>query len=219
MAGYARASGRTGVCLAHLGPRGDEHGHRPRPRRTWTQIRSSSSRGRFPRSLIGNRRLSRRRTSSGSAALGTKHNYLVKETKDLARIIKEAFYIASTGRPGPVLVDMPKDVLAGSARYDLPQGCESPWISPHVRRAPAPGGKRGAAADVPGAAGRLRRGRRHPVERLRGAGGTFQRALPPCDHDRLMGMGGASPDPNPLSLGMLGCTGRTRRTWRSPART
>jgi acetolactate synthase-1/2/3 large subunit len=51
----------------------------------------------------------------------TKHNYLIKQTNDMARIIKEAFYIASTGRPGPVLVDIPKDVLTGTAEYHLPK--------------------------------------------------------------------------------------------------
>src|SRR4030067_181569 len=51
----------------------------------------------------------------------TKHNYLTKQKSIMARIIKEAFYIASTGRPGPVLVDIPKDVLTGTAEYHLPK--------------------------------------------------------------------------------------------------
>jgi len=51
----------------------------------------------------------------------TKHNYLVKHAKDMPRIIKEAFFIASTGRPGPVLVDIPKDVLTTTAEYHLPK--------------------------------------------------------------------------------------------------
>jgi acetolactate synthase-1/2/3 large subunit len=51
----------------------------------------------------------------------TKHNYLVKDTKDLARIIKEAFHIASTGRPGPVVIDLPRDISTNTARFDYPK--------------------------------------------------------------------------------------------------
>ena len=50
----------------------------------------------------------------------TKHNYLVRDVKDLARTIKEAFYIAASGRPGPVLVDIPKDVASDDAEFSYP---------------------------------------------------------------------------------------------------
>ena len=50
----------------------------------------------------------------------TKHNYLVKDVKDLGRVMKEAFYVARNGRPGPVLVDLPKDVLVDSTEFKYP---------------------------------------------------------------------------------------------------
>ena len=51
----------------------------------------------------------------------TKHNYLVRDVKEMARIIKEAFYIARSGRPGPVLIDIPKDVSAAIAEFTYPE--------------------------------------------------------------------------------------------------
>ena len=63
----------------------------------------------------------------------TKHNYLVKKTEDIAGIIKEAFYIASTGRPGPVLIDLPKDVLTGKAEFIYPDKIEMRSYKPKVK--------------------------------------------------------------------------------------
>ncbi len=60
----------------------------------------------------------------------TKHNYLVMETADIPRVIKEAFHIASTGRPGPVLVDIPKDVLTEDAEFEYPDSVDLPGYSP-----------------------------------------------------------------------------------------
>ena len=54
----------------------------------------------------------------------TKHNYLVRDVKDLARTIKEAFYIAASGRPGPVLVDIPKDVANASTDFRYPDSVD-----------------------------------------------------------------------------------------------
>ncbi len=55
-----------------------------------------------------------------------KHNYLVKDVKDLSRIIKEAFHIATTGKPGPVVVDMPKDILSASCEFVWPDSVKLP---------------------------------------------------------------------------------------------
>ena len=63
----------------------------------------------------------------------TKHNYLVKDVNDLARIIREAFYIASTGRPGPVLVDLPKDVLTSKTEFVYPEKIELRGYKPKVK--------------------------------------------------------------------------------------
>ena len=54
----------------------------------------------------------------------TKHNYLVKDIKDLPRIVKQAFYIARTGRPGPVLIDLPKDVQMMTDNFHYPETVE-----------------------------------------------------------------------------------------------
>jgi acetolactate synthase-1/2/3 large subunit len=61
----------------------------------------------------------------------TKHNYLVKDIKDLARTIKEAFYLARSGRPGPVLVDLPKDVMAASCKFEYPERITMRSYNPH----------------------------------------------------------------------------------------
>lgn len=67
----------------------------------------------------------------------TKHNYLVKDAKDLARVIKEAFYIASTGRPGPVLIDLPVDVQIQEAEFEWPERVELPGYSVQIEPHPA----------------------------------------------------------------------------------
>ena len=62
----------------------------------------------------------------------TKHNYLVKDVKDLGRVMKEAFYVARNGRPGPVLVDLPKDVLVDSTDFKYPDKVYHPRVQTHV---------------------------------------------------------------------------------------
>src|SRR3990170_122151 len=117
--GYARASGKTGVCLVTSGPGATN---------TVTGIATAYMdsipvvvfTGQVPTLMIGNDAF-QEADIVGITRPCTKHNYLVKETKDLARIVKEAFVIASTGRPGPVLVDMPKDVLMNQAEYVMPK--------------------------------------------------------------------------------------------------
>ena len=108
--GYARSSGRVGVCVATSGPGATN---------LVTGIASSQMdsvpivviTGQVPRSAIG--RDSFQETDiSGITLPITKHNFLVMEVEDVAPAIKEAFHIARTGRPGPVLVDLPKDILS-----------------------------------------------------------------------------------------------------------
>lgn len=66
----------------------------------------------------------------------TKHNYLVDDVKDLARIIKEAFYIAGTGRPGPVLIDLPKDVQVHECEFEYPEKVHLPGYNPQIKGSP-----------------------------------------------------------------------------------
>lgn len=109
--GYARALGKPGVVIVTSGPGATN---------TVTGIATAYMdsipmvviTGQVPTALIGNDAF-QEADIVGITRPCTKHNYLVKDLKDLPRIIKEAFYIATTGRPGPVLVDIPKDVLTG----------------------------------------------------------------------------------------------------------
>ncbi|MBG0775857.1 MAG: biosynthetic-type acetolactate synthase large subunit [Desulfovibrionaceae bacterium] len=118
--GYARASGRVGVCLVTSGPGATN---------TVTGIATAYCdsipmvvfTGQVPSPLIGNDAF-QEVDIVGITRPCTKHNYLVKDIKDLPRIIKEAFYLARTGRPGPVLVDVPKDVLQQKMRLKYPEG-------------------------------------------------------------------------------------------------
>ncbi len=106
--GYARATGRAGVCLVTSGP-----GATNLVTALATAYSDSSPvvalTGQVPTSVIGTDAF-QEADVVGITRPCTKHNFLVRDIKDLARTIKEAFYIATTGRPGPVLIDIPKDV-------------------------------------------------------------------------------------------------------------
>lgn len=116
--GYARASGKVGVALVTSGPGGTN---------TVTGIVNAYMdstpivviTGQVPTKLIGNDAF-QEADIVGITRPCTKHNYLVKQLKDLPRIIMEACYLAKSGRPGPVLVDVPKDVLMDSAEIKFP---------------------------------------------------------------------------------------------------
>jgi len=201
--GYARASGKIGVCLVTSGPGATN---------TVTGIATAYMdsipvvvfSGQVPTLMIGNDAF-QEADIVGITRPCTKHNYLVKEVKDLARIMKEAFYIASTGRPGPVLVDIPKDVLTASAEYALPKEVNvrgyHPTYEGHPRQVES--------------AVRLIREKERPV--LYAGGGVIlsgsSRQLVEFAHTlgipvttTLMGMG-AFPGTDPLYMGMLGMHG------------
>ncbi|HBG93267.1 MAG: acetolactate synthase, large subunit, biosynthetic type [Nitrospirae bacterium GWF2_44_13] len=117
--GYARSSGKVGVALVTSGPGATN---------TVTGIATASMdsiplvvfSGQVPTMLIGNDAF-QEADIVGITRPCTKYNYLVKDVNDLARIVKEAFYIASSGRPGPVLIDLPKDVTVGKADFVWPE--------------------------------------------------------------------------------------------------
>ena len=113
--GYARASGKTGVCLVTSGPGATN---------TVTGIATAYMdsipvvvfTGQVPTQLIGNDAF-QEVDIVGITRPCTKHNYLVQSAEEFPRIIKEAFYLARSGRPGPVLVDIPKDVTKEIVDY------------------------------------------------------------------------------------------------------
>ena len=109
--GYARATGKVGVCTATSGP-GATNLATGIAGAMMDSVPMVAITGQVPRPAIG--RDSFQETDITGITLPiTKHNMLVMEVKDIAAAVKEAFYIARTGRPGPVLLDIPKDVLAG----------------------------------------------------------------------------------------------------------
>jgi acetolactate synthase I/II/III large subunit len=117
--GYARATGKVGVVLVTSGPGATN---------TVTGIATAFMdsiplvimTGQVPTLLIGNDAF-QEADIIGITRPCTKHNYLVKDVKDLARILKQAFYVARSGRPGPVLVDLPKDTLVDSIEFKYPE--------------------------------------------------------------------------------------------------
>ena len=120
--GYARASGKPGVVLCTSGPAATN---------TVTGIATAQMdsspivifTGQVPTQYLGSDAF-QEADHIGITRPCTKHNYLVRETRDLPRAMKEAFHIAGTGRPSPVLVDMPKDVLIGEDELVIPKDSE-----------------------------------------------------------------------------------------------
>jgi acetolactate synthase-1/2/3 large subunit len=113
--GYARATGKTGVCCATSGP-GATNLTTGLVDAMMDSIPIVAITGQVSSKLIGSDAFQEADTF-GLTRPCTKHNFLVKRLEDLAQIVHEAFYIASSGRPGPVLVDVTKDVLTGQGHY------------------------------------------------------------------------------------------------------
>jgi acetolactate synthase-1/2/3 large subunit len=113
--GYARATGRVGVCCATSGP-GATNLVTGLVNALMDSTPLVALTGQVAVKFIGSDGFQEADTFGISRSC-TKHNYLIKNIADLPQIIHEAFYIAATGRPGPVLVDLPKDVLQAQARY------------------------------------------------------------------------------------------------------
>jgi acetolactate synthase, large subunit (EC 2.2.1.6) len=132
--GFSRASGRIGVALVTSGPGATN---------TVTGIATAYMdsipivilTGQVPTMLIGNDAF-QEADIVGITRPCTKHNYLVKNLEELAQVIREAFYIARTGRPGPVLIDLPKDVMNSFCEYAFPETIHlrgyNPTIKGHV---------------------------------------------------------------------------------------
>jgi acetolactate synthase-1/2/3 large subunit len=129
--GYARATGKPGVCLVTSGPGGTN---------TVTGLATAYMdsipvvvfTGQVPTALIGNDAF-QEADIVGITRPCTKHNYLVGDVKDIALTVKEAFTIAGTGRPGPVLVDLPKDVVQGKATFEYPRTISIPTYKPTLK--------------------------------------------------------------------------------------
>jgi acetolactate synthase-1/2/3 large subunit len=132
--GYARATGRVGVCIATSGPgatnlvTGLTNAH-------MDSVPMVAITGQVPTSMIGNDSFQEADIYGISIPI-TKYNYLVKDINDLTRCLKEAFYIARTGRPGPVLVDIPRDIQDGRIKYKPLKEVSLPSYHPTIKGHP-----------------------------------------------------------------------------------
>ena len=127
--GYARSSGKVGVCTATSGP-GATNLATGIAAAQMDSVPIVAITGQVPRAAIG-RDAFQETDLTGLTLPITKHNYLVMDVHDVAPAIKEAFYIARSGRPGPVLVDIPKDVLLGERiDFNWPQEIDLPGYNP-----------------------------------------------------------------------------------------
>ena len=117
--GYARSTGKVGVCLVTSGP-GATNTVTGLATANFDSVPLVVLSGQVSRNMIGNDAFQEADIVGISRSV-TKHNYLVTDRADLGRIVREAFYLARSGRPGPVLVDIPKDVLTEISAEPLPE--------------------------------------------------------------------------------------------------
>ncbi|MBV8345994.1 MAG: acetolactate synthase large subunit, partial [Mycolicibacterium sp.] len=129
--GYAHATGRVGVCMATSGP-GATNLVTPLADAQMDSVPVVAITGQVGRSLIGTDAF-QEADISGITMPITKHNFLVRSGDDIPEVIAEAFHIASTGRPGAVLVDIPKDVLQGTCTFSWPPALDLPGYRPTIK--------------------------------------------------------------------------------------
>jgi acetolactate synthase-1/2/3 large subunit len=129
--GYARSTGRVGVVLVTSGP-GATNAVTGLADALLDSIPLVCLTGQVPTHLIGNDAFQEADTT-GITRPCTKHNYLVKSMEDLPRVMHEAFYVAQTGRPGPVVIDLPKDILMGEGAYRGADAFEHKGYRPRTR--------------------------------------------------------------------------------------
>ena len=132
--GYARATGLPGVVLVTSGP-GITNAITGIATAYMDSIPLVVFSGQVPTSVIGNDAF-QEVDAIGISRPCVKHNFLVSDVKDLAGVIKKAFYVAASGRPGPVLVDIPKDVTANSCEYEYPEEVDMRSYRPTVKGHP-----------------------------------------------------------------------------------
>ena len=129
--GYARATGEVGVAMATSGP-----GATNMVTGIVTALMDSVPivclTGQVPTNMMGGDAFQETDTT-GITMPVTKHNYQLMDVRDIARVVKEAFHVARTGRPGPVLIDFPKDIQTAEGEYEEPDGIDLPGFKPTLR--------------------------------------------------------------------------------------
>ena len=208
--GYARATGKVGVCLATSGPgatnlvTGIANAH-------LDSVPMVAITGQVARPFIGKDAF-QEVDITGITLPITKHNYLVLETSQLAKAIKEAFYLARTGRPGPVLIDIPKDVFIEKAEYHYPVSVNLPGYNPTLS---------GHTAQIKKAAEMINNASKKPLI-IAGRGviisGAFEELKQLAETAQipvittLLGIG-SFPESHSLSYGMIGMHGMVYANW------
>ena len=132
--GYARASGKVGVCLVTSGP-GATNIVTGVATAFMDSIPMVAFTGQVPTNMIGDDAF-QEADIVGVTRTITKHNYLVNDVAELGKVIRESFYIASTGRPGPVIVDLPKDVMSAMTEFKYPSKVEIRGYNPNIHGHP-----------------------------------------------------------------------------------
>src|SRR5262245_7029850 len=132
--GYARSTGKVGVVLVTSGP-GATNAVTGLVDALMDSVPIVCLTGQVPTHLIGNDAFQEADTT-GITRPATKHNYLVKDVNAVARVVHEAFHVARSGRPGPVVIDLPKDILIAKGRYVAPETIKHRSYNP--RREPDP---------------------------------------------------------------------------------
>ena len=201
--GYARASGRVGVCVVTSGP-GATNLVTGIATAMLDSVPVVALTAQVADSVIGTDAFQEINITGITLPI-TKHNYLVRRSNDLVHVLREAFFLARTGRPGPVLVDLPKDILIGPCEFQFPERVSRPGYRPVVRSAPY---HLQRAAQVISEAHRPVILAGHGVhvasawEELR----LFAERINAPVVSTLLGLGSISSD-HPLSLGMAGMHG------------
>ncbi len=202
--GYARATGRVGVCLATSGP-GATNLVTGIATAYMDSVPLVAMTGQVPTNLIGKDAF-QEADITGITIPVTKHSYLVRDAKDIPRVFREAFYIASTGRPGPVLIDLPRDVTVNELDFEYPE-INLPGYSPNlkvhnlqIKRAATALMEAERPVIYVGGGVKYSDGHKELVE-------LAEKIKAPVT-TTLMGIG-CFPEDHPLSLGMLGMHGTT----------
>ena len=201
--GYSRATGKVGVCLATSGP-GAANLTTGIATANMDSVPMVAITGQVKTRLIGNDAFQEADVTGITRPI-TKHNYLVKDIRDLARIVKEAFYVARTGRPGPVVIDLPVDITTAEHEGPVDKAIRLPGYKPVAQ---------GHPRQIRLAAEAINKAER-PVLYVGGGviiSGATQELHALAESANipvtmtLMGLG-AFPGDHPLTLGMLGMHG------------
>ncbi len=201
--GYARSTGKTGVCIATSGP-GATNTITGLATANFDSVPLVCLTGQVPSSMIGNDAFQEADTVGLSRPV-TKHNYLVTDRRDLSRIIKEAFTLASSGKPGPILIDLPKDIFIEQEEYNYPDQVTIRGYNPVLK---------GHPGQIQKAAAALKKAKQPLFYigggiNIAGASEIFRRIVEKTgvpSVTSLMGLG-VLPRENKENLGMLGMHG------------